>query len=73
MIDSDYDPHNPELYVNPVGGGWDGYQAACHTCDWRGTRLYQRKADAQSDPHLFDGHGPRCDPERFRAYQEKYA
>lgn len=60
-----------EAYAFPVGGGWDGYQARCHDCDWCDPTIYTNKAVAQveaarhrqetkpmsSDPNLTAGTG----------------
>lgn len=37
-------PH--DVFADPVGGGWDGFQAACHDCSWRGTRVWKDKTAA---------------------------
>ncbi len=29
-----------EAYADPIAGGWDGYQAACHDCDWRAPTIH---------------------------------
>lgn len=41
-----------EAYACPVLGGWGGYQAACHTCSWRGrVRLTKAEAWDEAIPH----------------------
>jgi hypothetical protein len=34
-------PRRHSVYPCPVGGGWDGYRAACHDCSWSGTRVWK--------------------------------
>ncbi len=39
-----------EAFADPVSGGWDGYEGACRTCDWRGPRRgVHDKSKAQDD------------------------
>lgn len=42
-------------YANPVAGGWDGYQAACHDCGWTGTfqeRTTKDSTDLKAKAHV---------------------
>lgn len=36
-------------YADPIGGGWDGYQGACHDCDWRAAEVHSDKDKARAD------------------------
>jgi hypothetical protein len=54
-----------DAYAEPLGGGYRGYQGACHDCDWRGaeylrgdeelgteaSRAHKRDAQREAEEH----------------------
>jgi hypothetical protein len=40
-------------YADPIDGGWEGYEGACHDCDWRSGNVTADKGKARDDARRY--------------------